>query len=227
LGFISKGRGMQNRRSHPPVYTPRYVALIEERRAALEAELATILSPGTPFVFELGCGHGHFLAAFAAANPDRVCVGIDLIGERIDRAQRKRDRARLSNLHFLQAEARLFLQTIPAGALISTVFILFPDPWPKLRHNKHRIIQPAFLAALAARSIPRCPLYFRTDFEPYYEAARSVLSEDPEWALETEPWAFDHPTVFQERAPRFHSIVARRRPTLAAVKLDTLIGNTC
>lgn len=206
-------------------YTPHYTSLIEQRRSALQQRVQAILPPNAEFVLEIGCGHGHFLAAYAAAHPDRICIGIDLIGERIARAERKRDRARLANLHFLQAEARLFLETVPGHARIGAVFVLFPDPWPKLRHNKHRIIQPSFLAALAARAVPRCPLYFRTDFEPYFAAARAAFAEDPHWELEPEPWPFEFATVFQQRAPSFQSLVARNRVTGSAPKIAISAGD--
>lgn len=170
------------------------------------------------FVLEVGAGHGHFLTAYAGAHPDRVCIGVDLIGERVERALKKRDRAKLANLHFVQAEARLFLETLPAQAQVTTVFVLFPDPWPKLRHNKHRIIQPSFLAAVAARAVSDCPLYFRTDFTPYHQAAREVIAADRHWQLTDEPWPFEFATVFQQRAESFHSLVARCKTHPAATK---------
>jgi tRNA (guanine-N7-)-methyltransferase len=191
-------------------YTPKFVSILAQRQAVLRAELDKILSPPeTHFVWEVGCGHGHFLTAYAAAHPHRTCIGIDLVGERIERALKKRNRAKLPNLHFLQAEARLFLETLPGHARLSTVFVLFPDPWPKLRHNKHRIIQPGFLAAAAARAAPDCPLYFRTDFAPYFAAARDVFTTDPSWQIAAEPWPFEFETVFQQRAETFESLVAR------------------
>ncbi len=189
--------------------TSKYLSIIEQRRSALQAQLNEVLPASREFVWEVGSGHGHFLTAYAAAHPERVCIGIDLIGERVERAQRKRDRAKLANLHFVRAEARLFLETLPSDARLSTVFVLFPDPWPKLRHNKHRIIQPLFLAAAAAHAKPDCPLYFRTDFTPYFDAAREVFSDDPYWRLSPEPWPFEFATVFQQRAQSFHSLVAR------------------
>ncbi|HVU36474.1 MAG TPA: tRNA (guanosine(46)-N7)-methyltransferase TrmB [Opitutaceae bacterium] len=188
------------------------MSIIEQRRSALRADLERVLPEHARFVWEVGCGHGHFLTAYASANPDRVCVGIDLIGERIERANKKRDRAKLGNLHFIQAEARLFLEALPAAARATGIFVLFPDPWPKLRHNKHRIIQPEFLSAAAERAELGCPLYFRTDFTAYFESARDVIATHPDWRIVLEPWPFEFVTVFQQRAPSFHSLVARRCP---------------
>jgi tRNA (guanine-N7-)-methyltransferase len=123
---------------------------------------------------------------------------------------RKRDRAKLAHLHFLQAEAALFLEALPATARFSTLFILFPDPWPKLRHHKHRILQPEFLTAAAAHAAPGCQLCFRTDHLPYFQSALGVARAHPDWRITEEPWPFEHETVFQSRAASFHSFIARR-----------------
>src|ERR1043165_5508132 len=136
---------------------------MEQRRVELRGSFARILAGQTEFVWELGCGHGHYLTAYAAAHPDKLCLGVDLVQERIERATKKRDRAKLANLHFIRAEARLFLEMLPPAATFSDVFILFPDPWPKARHHKHRIIQPEVLEVIAARATPMCRLLFRTD----------------------------------------------------------------
>lgn len=189
-----------------------YRAVIAGRQERLEEELRRILPGDARFLWEVGCGHGHFLTAYAAAHPSKICIGIDLVGERIERAGRKRERARLPQLHFIRAEARLFLHTLPPGPQISELFILFPDPWPKSRHHKHRVLQPAFLSAAARRASPDCRLYFRTDHGPYFEEARAAVRDSQEWELVDEPWPFEFETVFQQRAERHDSLIARVRP---------------
>src|SRR5476651_1270177 len=92
-----------------PLRTAEHVARISKRRSDLQSEIGALLPPKAEIVCEIGCGHGHFLAAYAAAHPDQICVGLDISGERIARAVRKRDRARLANLHFIHAEANEFL----------------------------------------------------------------------------------------------------------------------
>lgn len=198
--------------------------MMEERRRDLRERQQRILpSPsGSRFIWEIGCGHGHFLTAYAQAHPAETCIGVDIVSERIERALRKRDRAKLANLHFIHAEARLFLETLPADATFSRLFILFPDPWPKLRHHKHRIMQPDFLADAAKRAGQGARLYFRTDFTPYYDDTKAVFSAHPAWTLVNdsdpsasgyEPWPFEQETVFQSRAPTFHSLIARLNPS--------------
>lgn len=189
-----------------------YAAVLTERRDVLREQLSAILSPQQPrFLLEVGCGHGHFLQAYAAAHPDTLCIGVDMESDRIARATKKRDRARLPNLHFIRSEARLFLASLPDYARISSVFILFPDPWPKSRHHKHRLIQPGFLDAIAVRAVPDCNLYFRTDHHPYFTEAKATVSESPHWQLSDAPWPFEFETVFQSRAERHDSLIARRR----------------
>ncbi len=192
--------------------TPRYAALIEERRRGLTAQLAAIFPGGQgDFLCEIGCGHGHFLTAFATANPAVTCVGIDLLGDRIARACRKRDRAGLPNLHFIQAEARLFLEQLPPAVRVANFILLFPDPWPKLRHHKNRLLQADFLTLAAGHAAPACRIYFRTDHRPYFDDATANVEKHPRWERVGDPWIFDHETVFQQRAPSHDSLVARMR----------------
>ena len=219
-----------------PARTAGYLAMMDARRRELRERQSTILfssrvrvpaiasysvpsgtarsgadpSPALAhFIWEIGCGHGHFLTAYAQTHPDEVCIGIDIVSERIGRAIRKRDRAKLTNLHFIHAEARLFLETLPDTAAFSRLFVLFPDPWPKLRHHKHRILQPDFLAAAAARAGEGARLYFRTDYQPYFNDVRATLSAHPDWLPTEEPWPFEHETVFQSRAEQYHSLVVK------------------
>jgi tRNA (guanine-N7-)-methyltransferase len=193
-----------------PARTVEHRERLAQRRETLQTAFAKIFQPGTTaFTWEIGCGHGHFLTAYAQTHPEKLCVGIDLASDRIARAIRKRDRARLADLHFIQAEARFFLEALPPEVRFSDVFILFPDPWPKLRHHKHRILQPAFLDAVANRMGEGARLLFRTDHEPYFQDAVAVVDAHRAWRRVEEPWPFEFETVFQSRAPSYHSLIAR------------------
>lgn len=197
--------------SSSPVVTRDFAAIMASRRRNLRADCTRIHAGTSAHVLEIGSGHGHFLTAYAQQHPDRLCVGIDLLGDRIERAIRKQVRARLTNLHFVQAEVSLYLECLPDGVELKDIFVLFPDPWPKLRHHKHRLIRPQVLQQLAQRAGAECRLYFRTDFLPYYEASLAVLAESKDWQVVVEPWPFEFETVFQSRAPAHYSLVARRR----------------
>jgi tRNA (guanine-N7-)-methyltransferase len=199
-------------KTHPAPRSQRFLSTMDERRAALQRSLAPIASSSTDLVCEFGSGHGHFLVAYAQANPSAVCVGVDIDPDRVARAHRKQARAKLGHLHFLQADAGLFLDVLPAGIVFSRVFILFPDPWPKKRHHKHRLIQTAFLHELRRRATDHTRVYFRTDHAHYFESAQAVFAQHPAWQLVDEPWPFEHETVFQSRAESYRSLVAQPRP---------------
>jgi tRNA (guanine-N7-)-methyltransferase len=185
--------------------------MIALRRATLVEQLSTILPGPANFVCEIGSGHGHFLTAYAQQHPDQVCVGLDIIGERVERATRKRNRARLDHLHFLHAEARLFLDALPTTAVISRVFILFPDPWPKTRHHKNRILQTDFLTLLRSKVGAAAEIFFRTDHKAYFEQASSVINLHPQWQITSVTWPFEFETVFQQRAETYFSFTAAAR----------------
>jgi tRNA (guanine-N7-)-methyltransferase len=189
-----------------------YNALVAHRREQLGVELPYMLPKEGPFVWEIGCGHGHFLTAYAAAHPSEPCIGIDIAPERIASALRKQERSGLRNLHFVLADADDFLASLPRGRTVGAIFILFPDPWPKRRHHKNRLIKREFLNAVAAAAVEGALLYFRTDYEPYFREAATVLGENPAWALSKETLLpLEEPTVFQKRAPRHFTLVAARR----------------
>lgn len=211
-GLRRHGRGPSRARVDNPHRTAEHLDRMAQRRAALSEALAGIFfGQARPFVWEVGCGHGHFLTAYAGAHPTELCLGIDLVRERIDRAERKRNRAKLANLHFIRAEAHMFLEALPAQARLAAIFILFPDPWPKQRHHKHRLMQPRFFDAVAGRAGQGVRLCFRTDHEPYFRETEGALGTHPSWQLMDESWPFETETVFQQRASSHRSLIASRK----------------
>lgn len=191
---------------------PEFLEHITQRRAALRAELAALLPANAAIVLEIGSAHGHFLVRYAAENPAKLCVGVDLRGERVDRARRKSGRAKLPNCHFIRAEARELIECLPAGVTFAEVWVLFPDPWPKKRHHKNRLLQPAFFDFLAERAGQGARLYFRTDYAEYFHEVAAFLKDLKTWRADpAAPWPLEHETVFQARAPSYQSLVAVRQ----------------
>lgn len=190
-----------------------YLVRERERRALLETTIASVAQSMASIVLEIGCGHGHFLTAYAQTHPERLCVGVDIASDRIARADRKRVRAALTNLHFIRADANHVLDALPLALSLSAVFILFPDPWPKSRHHKHRVAQAEFFSRVGARLGEKGRVYFRTDYSPYFESVRAALDVHPRLMLAEEPWPFEFPTVFQNRAAFYYSLVAKARPS--------------
>jgi tRNA (guanine-N7-)-methyltransferase len=189
----------------------------DARRAAnvarLAATLASALVGRTGITFELGCGHGHWLAAYAAAHPDEFCVGIDLITHRVERSVRKQTLGKLDNVIFLKAEAMEFLEALPAAVVLQNIFILYPDPWPKKKHHKNRFINAASLDLLARRAAAGARLHFRTDDLDYSEWTRTHLAEHAAWNLKPETsWPFEQTTFFEERMGAKRDLEAERVP---------------
>jgi tRNA (guanine-N7-)-methyltransferase len=202
---------------------PDYLAKVAARLAALKEHLMAEIPRGIQEItWEVGSGHGHFLNKYAAVNPGRFFVGIDLLGDRLRKASKKQTAAGTLNLRFVKAEALEFLECLPTGIRISEVIVLFPDPWPKKRHFKHRLVQPIFLDRLASRMTLGGRLYFRTDHGPYVEWAREQFNLHRSWSLIPEPqWILEEKTVFQARAPSFGSLVAElKTPTRAGTPTD-------
>lgn len=188
----------------------------DERRAAnvalLRATLTETLRGHETFTFEVGCGHGHWLAAYAAAHPAESCVGIDLITHRVERSRRKQALGKLANVLFLKAEATEFLDALPEGKRLAKVFILYPDPWPKKRHHKNRFISEANLDRLAAHAAPGATLHFRTDDEAYHAWTRDHLVRHPRWELVADaPWPFERTTFFEDMMKGKRDLTARLR----------------
>lgn len=185
-----------------------------ERRERVRREVAAICLPGNARrvrTLEIGCGHGHFLTAFAAQHPECECLGLDYSRGRIERAKRKVVANNLGNAHFLHASSGDFLATRPAMYRFHQVYVLFPDPWPKRKHRKYRLINPEFLTELAGAVEQGGALYFRTDFQDYFCETRTTLGAHKHWEIEPDAvWPFDHTTVFESKAKRFFSLKAVR-----------------
>ncbi len=189
-----------------------FLERVGQRREALERECGRLFPGPTRLTLEVGCGHGHFLAAYAEAHPDEKCLGIDLINRRLERAFRKKENRGLSNLDFLKAEGSEFLDALPPEVTLARVFMIFSDPWPKKRHHKKRLIQESFLSRLAERTEEGGELCFRTDHEPYFEWTRVLIDSSSAWNLDPERlWPFEEPTFFQAILGQHDSLVAVRR----------------
>jgi tRNA (guanine-N7-)-methyltransferase len=161
---------------------------------------------------EIGCGHGHFLAAYSEAHPDQTCVGVDLVTKRVKKGESKRDKRGLEKLVFLKAEALELLDALPAHVEIARTFVLFPDPWPKKRHWKHRIVQPPLLEKLAARTKPGAELCLRTDHTGYFEWMGEQVAASSQWKrMDNAPWPFEAPSFFQNLMESWQSMVVVRQ----------------
>ena len=179
-----------------------YEAQIAARKATLAEKLKTLLPTGNVYkTLEIGCGHGHFLVRYAQMHAERFCLGIDLIAQRLAAAERKAQRAELTNCRFLKARAEELLECLPIGFLWNEILIFYPDPWPKKRHHKHRLLQERFLSQLAQCVVPNARLHFETDDGDYFEAVCDCVAQHPNWE-QTDEHLYTVDTLFAERTGR-------------------------
>lgn len=193
-----------------PIIDPSHLARTSARLSALTALLpTTIPAESSEVVWEIGSGHGHFLTLYAVIHPKKHCIGVDLLSDRLKRADKKKAAAGATNLEFIKAEAEEMIACLPPWVRFSEVLVLFPDPWPKKRHHKNRLIQRGFLSQLAPKMSPGGRLYFRTDHNSYFDWALKHFSEHPDWTVTPDAsWAMEEETVFQKKAGSYQSLVA-------------------
>ncbi|MEM1222792.1 MAG: tRNA (guanosine(46)-N7)-methyltransferase TrmB [Verrucomicrobiota bacterium] len=183
-----------------------------QRKDQLRLDCESSLKGIDRIFFEAGCGHGHWLTSFAEANPEQVCVGVDLISLRIRKACEKRDKRTMSNLHFFKADLNEFLEVLPENIRFDQTMMLFPDPWPKARHHRRRMVQESFLNAIAGRTDPGGHFFFRTDDRPYFEWTKELIDQNPHWEVDaSREWPYETETYFQSLMEAFQSVIAVRR----------------
>lgn len=134
-----------------------------------------------PRMIEIGFGNGEALAEFARAHPEIDCVGIEVHKPGVGHLLLEVESSQLKNVRAMTHDAVEVLQQLPAAS-IQFVHIFFPDPWPKKRHHKRRLIQPAFVALIAQAMSPGGRLRLATDWEHYAHHMREVLDTSPDFS---------------------------------------------
>jgi tRNA (guanine-N7-)-methyltransferase len=145
-------------------------------------ELADLFGRSAPCTLEIGFGNGDHLAARALAEPQRNFLGVEVHRPGIGHLLRAAAAADLGNLRVLEQDAVEVLRSRIAPEALEEVQILFPDPWPKKRHHKRRLIQPDFAMLVASRLRRGGRLHLATDWEPYAQHMRLVLDGCPSLA---------------------------------------------
>jgi tRNA (guanine-N7-)-methyltransferase len=163
-------------------------------------DLAMLFGNGNSCTLEIGFGNGEHLAARAQAEPQRNFLGVEVYRPGIGCLLRFAAAADLSNVRVIAHDAVEVLREQIAPDALDEVEILFPDPWPKKRHHKRRLIQAEFALLVASRLAGGGRLRLATDWEPYAEQMRLVLDACP--LLESEGAAGVRsraPTRFERR----------------------------
>jgi tRNA (guanine-N7-)-methyltransferase len=130
-------------------------------------------------VLEIGFGMGDATAQIAAALPGTDFIGVEVHAPGVGALLKRIGEAGLTNLRIVRHDAVEVLQQMVAPDSLAGVHLYFPDPWPKKRHHKRRLIQPAFVTLLASRLVSGGYLHCATDWEPYAEQMLQVLAAEP------------------------------------------------
>jgi tRNA (guanine-N7-)-methyltransferase len=129
---------------------------------------------------EIGFGGGEHMAAQAARRPDVLILGAEPFVNGVASALRHIEGGGLANVRLHAGDARDLMAALP-GSSLGRLFILFPDPWPKARHAKRRLIQPSFVAEAARLMKPGGRLRFATDWADYADQALFFLGRSPDF----------------------------------------------
>ncbi len=164
---------------------PRYVLPF----AAAPFDAPRVFGRQAPLVVEIGFGMGQATAQIAAARPHDDVLGIEVHEPGVGALLQRIDEQQLGNLRIVRHDAVEVLRDMIAPDTLAAVHVFFPDPWPKKRHWKRRLIQPPFVALLASRIAPGGTLHCATDWQPYAEQMLDVLSAEPLLANTAEGYA--------------------------------------
>lgn len=154
---------------------PRYGIEYREEPLALRA----LYGRDAPCTLEIGFGNGENLAALARAHPERDYLGVEVHRPGVGRLLLALEQQRIGNVRVICRDAVEVLEQQIAPGSLAEILLLFPDPWPKKRHHKRRLIQPAFVALLERALCPAGVLKLATDWQPYALEMLAVLETAP------------------------------------------------
>jgi tRNA (guanine-N7-)-methyltransferase len=153
--------------------------LVIELRSIIEPfKLAEIFPRPQPLEVELGCGDASFLVECARRNPAKNFIGVERLLGRIQKLDRKGRQLGLANLRGVRIESAYLLQYLLPPQSASALHVYFPDPWPKKRHRKNRLINEHFPALARAALAPGGVVFLRTDDADYFEQMNEVFGAE-------------------------------------------------
>jgi tRNA (guanine-N7-)-methyltransferase len=164
---------------------PRFGFSVHDETAPFPRDAHGLLDAGAlfgrraPLVLEIGPGMGATTAQMAAADPDRDYLAVEVHLPGLANLLLLVERLRLTNLRVAHGDALQLVRTAVAPGSLDAVHAFFPDPWPKARHHKRRLVQPEHVALLRSALRPGGTLHVATDWAPYAEQMVEVLAADP------------------------------------------------
>lgn len=157
-------------------------------------DLDRLYGRNAPKILEIGFGMGETTATIAQSHPENDYLGIEVHTPGVGTLLRRIAALGLANIRIVQHDAIEVLQHMIAPATLDGVHVFFPDPWPKKRHHKRRLVQAPFLALLVSRMKPCAYLHVATDWEDYALQMLEVLSSEPALTNTAEAFADRPPT---------------------------------
>jgi tRNA (guanine-N7-)-methyltransferase len=155
-------------------------ALIYKLTSILDRlDTVQLFSKAQPLDIELGSGDGSFLVEYAVRHPERNFIGVERLLGRIRKLERKGRRAGLANLRGVRIESSYFLHYLLPPHSATTLHIYFPDPWPKRKHRRHRLVNERFPALAHQTLAPGGFVFLRTDDQDYFTQMSEVFAASP------------------------------------------------
>jgi tRNA (guanine-N7-)-methyltransferase len=197
--------------------------LLEESVASGPLDLSAIFGNRGPVEVEIGVGKGTFLLARAAARPEINFLGVEWAGTYATYAADRFRRASLANVRMICCDAKHFFKICLADHSLWRVHIFFPDPWPKQKHHRRRLIQPTFLQDVVRALQPGGQLIIVTDHQDYFRQIQQVVERTPGLAAAPMPRLADREgevvgTNFERK------YIAQGRPVYRVVRIRFLLG---
>ncbi len=155
-----------------PITSPRF---LQSDFLATPPDWRQVFGNGKPLALEIGCGMGDFVANVARIHPDRNFIAIDYFNKGCLKTCRRIDGLELDNVRVARDEARSFITRCIPSKSLDMVIINCPDPWPKKRHRKRRLVNPDFVRFLSQYLAPGADFHFATDFDDYGEDVAAMM----------------------------------------------------
>lgn len=174
--------------------------LLVDLRTILEPlKLAELFVQPQPLEVELGCGDASFLVEYARRNPQTNFIGVERLLGRIQKLDKKGRRTGLTNTRGVRIESAYFLEYLLPPHSASALHIYFPDPWPKKKHRRHRLINENFPALARKTLTPGGTVFLRTDDVDYFQQMNEVFAAAKEFSKVETPAALAEITTDFER----------------------------
>jgi tRNA (guanine-N7-)-methyltransferase len=173
-------------RRHSAVATAAHIYEMASRLIAVDSltdrlDLKKIFGRKAPLHVDLGCGDGSFLCAMAQRMPDKNFLGIERLLNRVRTSARKA--ATLDNVRLLRMESSYAVRYLLPAESVETFYLLFPDPWPKRRHYRRRIVTPDFLRSIHGALQKNGSFYIATDDLDYFGKIKELAESNPGFAI--------------------------------------------